>query len=101
MANDNGSGNALALLGAMFVGAVVGATAALLLAPKSGPELRGELGEAAQRAEERAAAAKEHMAAKYEELRARLEEHIKSGAHGAAEAAEELAADVKAKVEDA
>lgn len=101
MANDNGSGDALALLGAMFVGAVVGAAAALLLAPKSGQELRGEIGEAAHRAKERAAEAKEQLAAKYEELRAKIEEHIESGAHEAAEAAEELAEDVKATVESA
>ena len=93
MANDNGSGNALALLSAMFVGVVVGAVAALLLAPKSGPELRGELGEAAQRAEVRAAAATSTWPRRHEELRAGSRD-IKSGAHGP-RAAEELAADVR------
>jgi len=101
MANDNGSGDALALLGAMFVGAVVGAAAALLLAPKSGEELRGDIGEAAHRAKERAAEVKDSMAAKYDDLRAKIEEHIESGAHEAAEAAEELAGDVKASTERA
>lgn len=100
MANDNGgSMDALALLGAIVVGAIVGAAAALLMAPKPGTELRSDLGDAARRARERAAEVKGSMAAKYEELRAKLEEHIRSGEHGLEEAGEELAEDVQASTE--
>lgn len=46
MPNDNNESNALLYLLAGFgLGAIVGAAAGLLFAPKTGEELRGELGE--------------------------------------------------------
>ncbi len=97
--DDGGASDALAVMGALAMGAVIGAAAALLLAPKTGEELRGDLGEAAAKAKERAAEVKGQMAEKYEEIRARLE-RIEEDVAGAGE---ELAEDVgkQVPVEDA
>jgi gas vesicle protein len=51
MASDNGGGNFLA---GFLVGAALGAIAALLLAPKSGKELRESLSEEGKRLRDRA-----------------------------------------------
>jgi len=51
MANDNGGANFLA---GFLVGATLGAIAALLLAPKSGKELRESLAEEGKKLRERA-----------------------------------------------
>jgi len=102
MANgDNAGKDVLAVFGAMILGALMGGIAALLLAPKSGEELRGDIGDAATRAKERAEEAKAQMAGKYEELRSKMEEHMKEHAKDAAEATEELAQDVEAQIEEA
>lgn len=102
MANDNNGGqDVLAIFGAMILGALLGGIAALLLAPKSGQELRGEIGDAAARAKERAEDAKAQMAKKYEDLRGKVEEHLKEHAKDAAQATEELAQDVEAQIEEA
>ena len=50
---DNNCGNALALLGATLVGAMIGAGIALLMAPKPGAELREDLKSSAQSAAEK------------------------------------------------
>ena len=100
MANgDNGGKDVLAVFGAMLLGMFLGGIAALLLAPKSGVELRGEIGDAATRAKERAEDMKAQMAAKYEDLRAKVEEHMKEHAEGATESAEEMAEEVEAQIE--
>jgi gas vesicle protein len=102
MANgDNGDRDILAIFGAMILGALMGGIAALLLAPKSGQELRGEIGDAATRARERAEEAKSQMAGKYEELRTKMEDHMKEHAKGAAEATEEMAEEVEAQIGEA
>ena len=102
MANgDNDGRDILAVLGAMILGALMGGIVALLLAPKSGEELRGEIGDAATRARSRAEELKGQMSAKYEDLRARMDEHIKEHTRDAAEAAEELAEDVEAQTQEA
>ncbi len=97
--DDGGASDALAVMGAVAMGAVIGAAAALLLAPKAGEELRSDLGEAAAKARERAGQLRGQMAEKYEELRARLE-RIEEDVVGAGE---ELAEDVgkQVQVEDA
>lgn len=51
MANENGGGS---FLTGLIVGAAVGAIAALLLAPKSGKELRESLAEEGRKLKERA-----------------------------------------------
>ncbi len=90
MAQDDGDvRDAMALLGAMALGAVVGAATALLLAPKSGHELRSELGDAATRAKQRAEELRAQMGTKYEELRARVDEHISKHHEEDIEGAEE------------
>jgi len=102
MANgDNGGSDVLAIFGAMILGALMGGLAALLLAPKSGQELRGEIGDAATRAKERAEDLKGQMAGKYEELKSKMDQHMKEHAKDAAEATEELAQDVEAQIEEA
>lgn len=102
MANDNNGGqDVLAIFGAMILGALLGGITALLLTPKSGQELRGEIGDAAARAKERAEDAKAQMAKKYEDLRGKFEEHLKEHAKDAAQATEELAQDVEAQIEEA
>ncbi len=100
MANDNnGARDVLSLLVGLILGTLIGGVIALLLAPKSGEELRGDISSAAQKARERAEHLKAQMAEKYETLRAQVEEHIKS--HHAGEAPEELAEDVEANLEEA
>ncbi len=99
--NDNGGKDVLAVFGAMILGALIGGITALLLAPKSGQELRGEISDAAAQAKQRAEDAKEQMTGKYEELRGKMEAHMKEHAKGAAEATEELAEDVEAQIEEA
>lgn len=53
MTDTRGGADALAILGAAAVGALLGAATALLLAPKAGAELREELRTAAQSAVEK------------------------------------------------
>jgi gas vesicle protein len=101
MANDdNGGKDVLAVFGAMILGALIGGITALLLAPKSGEELRGEISDAAAQAKQRAEDAKEQMTGKYEELRGKMESHMKEHAKDAAEATEELAEEVEAQIEE-
>lgn len=102
MANgENGGKDVLAVFGAMILGALIGGIVALLLAPKSGEELRGEIGEAAAHAKERAEDLKAQMAGKYDDLRSKVEEHLKEHAQDAAQATEELAEEVEAQIEQA
>ncbi|MFP4249478.1 MAG: YtxH domain-containing protein [Armatimonadota bacterium] len=99
--NDNGGKDVLAVFGAMIVGALIGGITALLLAPKSGEELRGEISDAAAQAKQRAEDAREQMTGKYEELRGKMEAHMKEHAKDAAEATEELAQEVEEQIEEA
>lgn len=102
MANDNDDARDLmAVLVAMVFGALIGAITALLLAPKSGEELRSDIAETTARARERATDLKEHMSAKYKDLRAKVDEHLKQHTTDAVEATEELAEDVEAQLEEA
>ncbi len=102
MANgENGGKDVLAVFGAMVLGALIGGIAALLLAPKSGEELRGEIGDAASQAKQRAEDAKEQMTGKYEELRGKMEDHMKEHAKDVTEATEELVEDVEEQIEEA
>ena len=102
MANgDNDGRDILAVFGAMIIGALMGGIAALLLAPKSGEELRGDIGDAANKAKSRAEDVKGQVASKYEDLKARMDDHMKQHAKDAAEATEELAQDVEAQIEEA
>jgi gas vesicle protein len=98
IANDDGGRDALAILGAMILGALMGGLAALLLAPKSGEELRGQIGDAANRAKERAEDLSGQMAGRYDELKSTMDEHIRQHTKGAVEATEQLAEDVEAQV---
>lgn len=101
MANgDNGGQDVLAVFGAMVLGALIGGIAALLLAPKSGEELRGEIGDAAAQAKQRAEDAKEQMTGKYEELRGKMEDRMKEHAKDVTEATEELVQDVEEQIEE-
>ncbi len=100
MANgDDGGKDVLAVFGAMILGLLLGGIVALLLAPKSGQELRGEIGDAATRAKERAEDMKTQVATKYDGLRSRVEDHLKEHAKGAGEATEETAQEVEAQIE--
>ncbi len=102
MANgENGGQDVLAIFGAMILGALMGGIAALLLAPKSGQELRGDIGDAASQAKQRGDDAREEVATKYEALRTKMEGHMKDHAREAAEAAEEMAQDVEAQIDEA
>ena len=86
--NDQ-STNLLAILGAAAVGAVVGATAALLLAPKSGQEMREDLKDLAEKTKDRAEDLKERVGAKVDEMKVKLEEHLPKKGEAAEKAAEE------------
>ncbi|NLO06839.1 MAG: hypothetical protein GX131_13525 [candidate division WS1 bacterium] len=98
---DNGDRDALAIFGAMVLGALLGGLAALLLAPKSGQELRGDIGDAATRAKGRAEDMKGQVAQKYEDLRESVETHLKEHAHTAAEKTEEFAKGVEERAKQA
>lgn len=88
MANDNdSSSNLFSLVGAVAIGAAVGAATALLLAPKSGAEIREDLkdmaGKAKVRADELATKASETMdemsakvSATMDELKSKVDEHF-------------------------
>ncbi|MGI5818645.1 MAG: YtxH domain-containing protein [Armatimonadota bacterium] len=100
MANgEKGGKDVLAIFGALILGALMGGIAALLLAPKSGEALRGEIGDAAAQAKTRAEDLKDQMSGTYEELRGKMKESLKEHAHDAAEAVEELAADVEEQID--
>lgn len=99
-ANDNGR-DGLAIFGAMVLGALIGGIAALLLAPKSGRELRGEIGETATYTKQRAEELAEQMEAKYQDVKGRVEEHLSDHAEEVAEAAEEVADEVEEQTEEA
>ncbi|HCA47449.1 MAG TPA: hypothetical protein DEP45_08875 [Armatimonadetes bacterium] len=102
MANgDNGGKDVLAVFGAMILGVLLGGIAALLLAPKSGPELREDIGDAAHRAKERAVDMKEQVATKYDDLRAKVEDHLKEHAMDAAKATEHVTQEAQAQIEQA
>ena len=88
MANDNDSSSSLfSLVGAVAIGAAVGAATALLLAPKSGEETREDLkemaGKAKVRADELTVKASETMdevsskvSATMDELKSKVDEHF-------------------------
>lgn len=102
MANgDDGGKDVLAVFGAMILGILLGGIAALLLAPKAGHELRGEIGDVAVRAKDRAVDVKDQVATKYDDLRSKVEEHLKEHAKDATEATEEMAQEVDAQIEQA
>lgn len=67
-------------IGAFILGAVVGAAAALLLAPKSGSETQAELKESARRlkdqAEERLTELRQNVGEGYDKLRADVTERV-------------------------
>ncbi len=102
MANDDNEGrDIIAVFGAMILGALMGGIFALLFAPKSGEELRGDIGDAATRAKKRAEEARDQMAKKYEDLKTRMDRHMEEHAEEAAEATEELAEEIESHIEEA
>lgn len=62
MERRSGFGDAMSVIGSMLFGALIGAAVALLMAPKSGTELRSELKEGAQRMGERMSGARQDVA---------------------------------------
>ena len=86
MATDNGGAN---FLGGFFVGAAMGVMGALLLAPKSGRELRGELADEGRRIRDRALdearAAKERTEGVATDLRSKGEAAYQKGREGLSE----------------
>jgi len=77
VANDNDSGSSLlAIVGAAAIGAAVGATAALLLAPKAGEETREGLKVVADKARVRAEELKNKVVETVDELKQRMDEHF-------------------------
>ena len=99
MANDNDSGsNLLAIVGAAAIGAAVGATAALLLAPKAGEETREEIKVVADKARVRAEELKDKVVETVDELKARMDEHFPmKSSEEAEEAAEEAGEEAAAE----
>ena len=98
--NDNGR-DGLAIFGAMVLGALFGGLAALLLAPKSGPELREDIGDTANSAKEKAEDLKDTVTSKYQSLKDRVDEHLSEHKEQAVHAAEELCEKVEEQVEEA
>ncbi len=75
MSSDRTGGDVLAILGAAAVGALVGAAAALMLAPKKGSELREEISKGAQAAADRLQTAVEQLSEQVGAFHAKVSDH--------------------------
>ena len=76
MSSDRTGGDVLAILGAAAVGALVGAAAALMLAPKAGSELREEISKSAHAAADKMQKVAEQLSDQAKSFHARVIEQI-------------------------
>ena len=96
----NNGQDGLAIFGAMVLGAIFGAIAALLLAPKSGEELREDIGETAHTAKAKAEDVKDQVTGKYTELKDKVDSRMQEHKDKAAEAAEEFCDRIEGETEE-
>jgi len=76
MSSDRSGGDVLTILGAAAVGALVGAAAALMLAPKAGSELREEISKSAHAAADKMQKVAEQLSDQAKSFHARVMEQV-------------------------
>lgn len=76
MSSDRAGGDVLTILGAAAVGALVGAAAALMLAPKAGSELREEISKSAHAAADKMQKVAEQLSDQAKSFHARVMEQV-------------------------
>ncbi len=76
--DDRGGTGLFSVIGALVVGAAVGAVLGLLFAPKSGKELREEIKEKAAEGAEELKAKAEELKTKAEDIAHQVREHIET-----------------------
>lgn len=76
MSSDRAGGDVLTILGAAAVGALVGAAAALMLAPKAGSELREEISKSAHAAADKMQKVAEQLSDQAKSFHAKVMEQI-------------------------
>ncbi len=87
MSNENGGAN---FLTGFFIGAALGAMAALLFAPRTGKELRDSLAEEGKRLRERAEGTLSELKGRGEEAFQKTRDTLRDTAEGVKEAARSL-----------
>lgn len=98
MSSDRTGGDMLAILGAAAVGALFGAAAALMLAPKAGSELREEISQTAQAAADRMQKVAEQLSDQAKTLHAKVVDQARTiGKDAVAVEVEEAEEDAESK----